>query len=105
MQRYLAFHSTSPVGARAGRYSPAVRLADVDSLADPRLAPFRNLPDRQLRAAGELFLVEGRLGVRRLLTESNFAPHSFFLTPPADSLNVATASGIALHTFARVAAT
>ena len=71
------------MGARAGRYSPAVRLADVDSLADPRLAPFRNLPDRQLRAAGEMFLVEGRLGVRRLLTESSFAPHSFFLTPPA----------------------
>lgn len=60
-----------------------MRLADVDDLADPRLAPYRNLPDRELRAEGELFLVEGRLGVRRLLQESDFLPHSFFVTPAA----------------------
>jgi tRNA G18 (ribose-2'-O)-methylase SpoU len=60
-----------------------VRLADVEDLADARLAPYRNLPDRELRAAGEFFLVEGRLGVRRLLAQDHFVPHSFFLTPAA----------------------
>lgn len=60
-----------------------MRVSEVESFADPRLAPFRNLSDRELRATGELFLVEARLGVRRLLTESSFVPHSFFVTPVA----------------------
>lgn len=60
-----------------------MRLEPVSRLDDPRLAPYANLRDRDLRARGELFLVEGRLGVRRLLTQSHFQPHSFFVTPAA----------------------
>ena len=63
----------------------ALPVFDVDSLEDARLAPYRNLPDRELRAGGELFLVEGRLGVRRLLLESDFVPQSVFATPAACS--------------------
>ena len=60
-----------------------MRVEEIRDLDDPRVAPFRNLRDKELRAAGELFLVEGRLGVRRLLAEPAFRPHSFFLTPAA----------------------
>ncbi len=39
----------------------------IDSLDDPRLAPYRNLPDRALSRDGDRFIAEGRLVVRRLL--------------------------------------
>jgi len=38
----------------------------VDSLDDPRIAPYRNLKDKELDRAGQLFIAEGEYIVRRL---------------------------------------
>jgi tRNA G18 (ribose-2'-O)-methylase SpoU len=50
----------------------------IDSLADPRLAPYRNLKDRDLAREGGRFLAEGEHVVRRLL-ESGVATESVLL--------------------------
>ncbi len=42
-------------------------LIQIDSLDDPRVAPYRNLKDRELDRQGELFLAEGEYVVRRML--------------------------------------
>ena len=52
----------------------------VDSLDDPRLASFRNLPDRELAREGGLFIAEGALVTRRLLA-SGLGVHSVLATP------------------------
>jgi tRNA G18 (ribose-2'-O)-methylase SpoU len=39
----------------------------INSLDDPRIAPYRNLKDRELAREGGLFIAEGELVVRRLL--------------------------------------
>lgn len=39
----------------------------IDSIDDPRVAPYRHLKDRDLRADGDRFVAEGRYVVRRLL--------------------------------------
>ena len=51
----------------------------IVSLADPRVANFRNLKDRDLDRAGRYFIAEGEHLVRRLL-ESDFPIDSVFLT-------------------------
>lgn len=69
---------------------------DIDSLEDPRLAPFRNLRERTLRGES-LFIAEGHLVAQRLLnsrfpTESvllsrevrEFLPSGFFGDIPGD---------------------
>lgn len=60
-----------------------MRVEPVESLGDPRLAVYRNVRDPDLRARANLFLCEGRLGVRRLLAGGRFRPRSVFLTPAA----------------------
>ncbi len=47
------------------------------------MAPYRDVRDAELRDRLGLFVVEGRLGVRRLVTYSPFRPHSLFVTPTA----------------------
>jgi tRNA G18 (ribose-2'-O)-methylase SpoU len=51
----------------------------ITSLADPRVANYRNLKDRDLDRAGRFFIAEGEHLVRRLL-ESDFPIDSVFLT-------------------------
>src|SRR4051794_17053218 len=51
----------------------------VPSLDDPRLAPYRNLKDRELAREGDRFIAEGEHVVRRLL-ESDFHVESILLT-------------------------
>jgi tRNA G18 (ribose-2'-O)-methylase SpoU len=53
-------------------------IIPVDSLSDPRIAPYRNLKDKELDRAGRLFIAEGEHLVRRLLA-SNFAVESVFV--------------------------
>jgi len=53
------------------------RLA-VPSLDDPRLAPYRNLKDRELAREGDRFIAEGEHVVRRLL-QSDFEVESLLL--------------------------
>ena len=51
----------------------------ITSLADPRVANYRNLKDRDLDRAGRFFIAEGEHLVRRLL-ESDFPIDSVFLS-------------------------
>ena len=50
---------------------------------DPRLAPFRDVGDAELRRRDGLFLAEGRLVVRRLLTESRFRTRAVLVSETA----------------------
>ncbi len=52
----------------------------VDSLDDPRLAPYRNLPDRELAREGGLFIAEGAHVTHRLLA-SGLGVRSVLATP------------------------
>jgi tRNA G18 (ribose-2'-O)-methylase SpoU len=58
-------------------------IVQVESLADPRLDDYRNVPDPELLRARGVFVAEGRLVVRRLLEASSFATRSVLLTPAA----------------------
>jgi tRNA G18 (ribose-2'-O)-methylase SpoU len=83
----------APTPAHASGSRPA--LIPISSLDDPRLAPYRNVKDRDLdrlrsglhaSAAPGLFLVEGELVVRQL-TSTRFPIDSVLLTPNrADSM-------------------
>jgi tRNA G18 (ribose-2'-O)-methylase SpoU len=55
----------------------------IDDIADPRIAEFRNIPDAQLVRERGLFVAEGRLVVRRLLTESTLTAKSVLVTESA----------------------
>ena len=55
----------------------------IDDIDDPRIADFRNIPDAQLVRERGLFVAEGRLVVRRLLTESTLTPKSVLVTETA----------------------
>lgn len=57
-----------------------IRPASAD---DPRLRPFRDVGDAELRRAQGVFLAEGRLVVRRLLTESACRPLAVLVTEAA----------------------
>lgn len=59
---------------------PVTRLDDV---ADPRLADYRHVPDPELLRRGEIFVAEGRLVVRTLLTGSSCVTRSVLLTDTA----------------------
>lgn len=59
--------------------APLPYAFQIDSLGDPRVAPYRNLRERNLRAEG-VFMVEGALLAQRLL-HSRFPVKSLFVTP------------------------
>jgi tRNA G18 (ribose-2'-O)-methylase SpoU len=58
----------------------ALHIEDPD---DARLADYRNVPDRALLDAGGIFVAEGRLVVRRLLSSTRFRARSLLLTDAA----------------------
>ena len=58
----------------------------IERLDDPRVADFRNVKDARLREDAGLFLAEGRLGVRRLITGRRFRTRSVFVTDTAETL-------------------
>jgi tRNA G18 (ribose-2'-O)-methylase SpoU len=58
-------------------------LVSLDDLNDPRLAPFRNVTDPDLLRSHELFVAEGRLVVRTLLTSSTLRTRSVLVTRAA----------------------
>jgi len=60
-----------------------VRVIYVDDSNDERLSDFRAVSDPDLARTRGLFIAEGRLVVRRLLTESRLAPRSVMVTPSA----------------------
>ena len=55
----------------------------VDRIDDERLADYRHVPDPDLLRRGEIFVAEGRLVVRALLTGSRFRARSILLTDAA----------------------
>jgi tRNA G18 (ribose-2'-O)-methylase SpoU len=55
----------------------------LDDAADPRLSDFRNLTDRDRLSQRGLFIVEGRLVVERLLSESPLEPTALLVTEAA----------------------
>ena len=59
---------------------PIVRVDEPD---DPRLAPYRNLPDHRLLTDQGLFMAEGRLVVRRLIEGQRLATRSIMVTDAA----------------------
>jgi tRNA G18 (ribose-2'-O)-methylase SpoU len=60
-----------------------VRVEEIQSLDDPRVADYRNVKDAELLANSNLFMTEGRLGVRRLISDSRFRARSVFVTRAA----------------------
>lgn len=56
---------------------------DIHDTADSRLDDYRNIPDAQLVRERGLFVAEGRLVVRRLLTESTLTAKSVLATESA----------------------
>ena len=59
---------------------PLIRPASLD---DPRLALFRDVGDAELRRRDGLFLAEGRLVVRRLLTASRYRARAVLVSETA----------------------
>jgi tRNA G18 (ribose-2'-O)-methylase SpoU len=55
----------------------------LETLDDVRLADYRHVPDPELLRRGEIFVAEGRLVVRALLTELRFRARSILLTETA----------------------
>jgi tRNA G18 (ribose-2'-O)-methylase SpoU len=60
-----------------------VHVIYVDDPGDERLSDFQAVSDPDLARTRGLFIAEGRLVVRRLLTESTFAPRAVLVTPSA----------------------
>jgi tRNA G18 (ribose-2'-O)-methylase SpoU len=60
-----------------------MRVEEIHDLDDPRVADYRNVRDADLLVKSNLFMTEGRLGVRRLITDSRFRPRSVFVTRAA----------------------
>jgi tRNA G18 (ribose-2'-O)-methylase SpoU len=57
-----------------------MRVETVSSPDDPRLAVYRDVRDADLRERDGLFLAEGRLNVKRLITVSRYRTHSVLVT-------------------------
>ena len=55
----------------------------ITDSSDPRVSPYRNLPDPELLQSRGFFVAEGRLVVRRLLTESRYTTQSVMVTDAA----------------------
>jgi tRNA G18 (ribose-2'-O)-methylase SpoU len=58
-------------------------IVPIDDLEDPRVAEYRNLPDPELLRDHGVFVAEGRLVVRQLLTSSRFEARSVLVSPAA----------------------
>jgi len=70
--------------ARPGLAHPArVRVEEIHSLDDPRVADYRDVKDADLLEKSNLFMTEGRLGVQRLIADSRFRARSVFVTRAA----------------------
>jgi tRNA G18 (ribose-2'-O)-methylase SpoU len=58
-------------------------IEHVADISDPRLDDYRNVPDPELIERRGIFVAEGRLVVRRLLTGTRMRPRSVMLTEAA----------------------
>lgn len=69
--------------ARAIARDPTPRVQPIERLDDPRLAPYRNVRDAELRDRQGLFIAEGRLNVLRLLDCERYRTRSLLVTEAA----------------------
>ena len=60
-----------------------MRALAIDSEGDPRIAEYRNVRDADLRLRDGLFITEGRLNVKRLITGSRYRTRSVLVTETA----------------------
>lgn len=56
-------------------------IVAIDDLDDPRVAPYRDVKDRDLQVELDAFLVEGAGAIRQLALEARFEPESLLLSP------------------------
>ena len=68
--------------ARSNRIPPVI-IDSLTSLDDPRVAEYRNVPDPVLLRDRGLFVAEGRLVVRHLLSSTRFGLRSLLVSPTA----------------------
>jgi hypothetical protein len=80
--RAFIIASRRPRAGRMARYS-FVTVVPIGDLDDPRLADYRNVPDPALLAERGVFVAEGRLVVRALLTSRRFGVRSLLVTDAA----------------------
>jgi len=59
-------------------------VARVNGVDDPRLAPYRDVPEPELVRARGLFVAEGRLVVRRVIEDGRFRVHSLLVNEAAE---------------------
>jgi tRNA G18 (ribose-2'-O)-methylase SpoU len=60
-----------------------MRALAIEAETDPRIAHYRNVRDADLRLRDGLFLTEGRLNVKRLVTGSRYRTRSVLVTETA----------------------
>jgi tRNA G18 (ribose-2'-O)-methylase SpoU len=73
----------------------------IESIDDPRVAEYRNVPDAALLRTRGVFVAEGRQVVRQLLTASRFRTRSVLVSPSAfESLRdvLETRGGLPVYT-------
>jgi tRNA G18 (ribose-2'-O)-methylase SpoU len=75
-------------------------IATIDSLDDPRVAAYRDIPDPELLRRHGLFVAEGRQVVRHLLASRRFETRSVLVSPAAlEGLRDAIEPRPELHVF------
>lgn len=70
---------------------------EIDSLDDPRVAPYRNLKDFELARDGGRFIAEGELVVRRLLASDYQAESVLLSRQRAPAVGPAVPEGVAVY--------
>src|SRR3972149_4293911 len=70
-------------GAPSGGGILGAAMDTIEDLSDPRVADYRDLKDAERRLRQGLFVVEGRILVRRLLESGRFRVRSLLVTEPA----------------------
>ena len=75
-------------------------IVTIDSLDDPRVAAYRDIPDPELLRRQDAFVAEGRLVVRHLLASNRFETRSVLVSPAAlEGLRDAIEPRPELHVF------
>jgi tRNA G18 (ribose-2'-O)-methylase SpoU len=82
-----------------------VNALAIESEDDPRIAEYRNVRDADLRLRDGLFITEGRLNVKRLITGSRYRTRSVLVTetalrairPALEQLDAGTPVYVAAH--------
>jgi tRNA G18 (ribose-2'-O)-methylase SpoU len=72
-------------------------MTHITSIDDPRIAPYRNLKDRELARQGDRFIAEGEYIVRRLLASDYPCESIVVIERLAEEISKVTPPGVELH--------